>query len=172
MTKYKFDRIDLIIKLNNLIVSGGPSKIKFTQNEILFLKKSVKVPIKLYRGISFIRSRVNKSLWKQVDGLKIGDNLPRYLQKSHVYDRYASYSTKKVVATHYARGGNVSIVVEKIFTDKSQILVNFFNLAKIMPDSTFIKDHLDYFREEKEVIVLEPINGLKIIKKRGWFIRY
>jgi len=164
MTEIPFN---LTNKLHDLIIAGGLTSVKFTNEEILWLKKTIKVPIKLYRGIGYMPQRTNKDLWNKIDRLKLGDNLPKFLQKSYIFNNYASYTKKKSVADYYS-DGRVSIIVEKVFNNKNKILVDFFNLTKIIPESQFIKDHLSYFQEDKEVIVFEPVNELKIIKKRDF----
>lgn len=155
-------------KLDSLTTSGGVSGVKFTSYEIRELKKTVTVPIRLYRGLSLIRNRIDKRYWETVNKLSLHDNLPRFLQKSHIYSKYASYSRKLTVARYYAKGGDVSIIVEKTFTNKNNILIDFFNFSKMYPDLKFVRDNKDYFVRDKEVIVIEPINGLIIIKKRGF----
>ncbi len=160
---------DALDSIRHLILAGGNSCINVMQEQIDFLNYTVERPLKVYRGISLIWKNLNAEQRDTVNALKLGDMLPEFLYKSSMYNNcYASFSKKKSIANWYSREGNVSIVVEKTVQPEN-VLVDLENLHKIAPDSELVEYHSAYFESDKEVIIVEPVEGLTIIKKEGRF---
>jgi len=150
--------------VGRLTSSGGPVAIKKPSAKVLsLLKGTVRGNYHLYRGIGVIAARVPKDRVAEVNGLREGDQLPGFLNKAAVYNQFASYSKKKSVARTYAEG-RVSILVEAKVA-ASSVVVDLMNIDKVMP-GVFSKDDLEYFKFDKEVIVLEPV-GAKILSVKG-----
>lgn len=156
--------------VNFLTMSGGDKNMNnLTGRQIEFLQKTVEnKSYKLYRGIGLIRQRFTKEQRDKINELSEGDDLSDFLYKSFMYDNnYSSFSKKKSVANYYSQGV-VSIIVEGI-VNPNNILVDLEHLDKIAPDSKYVIDNNEYFKTDKEVIVIEPVKNLKIIKKKGVF---
>jgi hypothetical protein len=156
-------------KVKQLITTGGPSNsgLTFTDAEKAELQKTVlKDKQTLYRGIGVIESRLPLEYRKQVNALKVGDQLPEFLKKGAAYDSFASYTKKKGVANSYAEG-KVSIVVSAD-VPKSSTLVDLENYEKLGDSGVAsLKDDHDYLKSEKEVLVDEQHVTPKIVSVKG-----
>lgn len=136
-----------------LTLSGGPSsaKCKINNNIRKFLKdKTVTKDLVLYRGISLIKKRIDLKNIDELNNLKPGDNAPKFLMK--IYGNFASYTKKKSVAKYYSKG-NVEIIL-KAKVKKENIIADLEQLS-----GGIWSDEEEYYKNDKEVIVEEPIEA-------------
>lgn len=169
MRLIEFQNNDTYAKINKLITTGGPSNkhITFSDEERkLLLPTIVKNEYVLYRGMSLVSNRIDKSFKQAINDLKIGDTLPNYLKKYFVFDKYASYTKSKQVAKYYGSGGEFNIIVQANVT-KANIIADIENYKNLGLDGLeHFKDDVDYLKSEKEVIVDETnINPFIIFVK-------
>ena len=137
-----------------LVMSGGPSssKCKLTTSARKYLKKTISGDLVLYRGIGLIKPRVDKSSFDELNNLKVGDEVPKSLMKK--YGNFASYTKKKSLAKNTYSEGSLSIIIKSKVPSKNIIA----DLEKLRGDIWY--DDLDYFKQDKEVIVEEPVTGV------------
>lgn len=152
-----------------LTMSGGKTKLPEVSNEDLsLLKQSVEDnSYKLYRGLYLMKFRLDKGQQEIVNNLNVGDELPDFLKKDFVFNKYSSYTKKLSVAKQYAKEGNVTMIVEANVS-KEDILCDLEFMKNIVKSDYFDKNDFAYFKKDKEVIVIEPIKA-KIIEIKGKF---
>ena len=154
--------------VQRLTLTGGPGAVKeLSPGALAFLKGTVtKKKYKLYRGIGLVKDRVAPADRPKVNALQPGDPVPEFLVKA--YNPYSSYSSKKSVAKYYAQG-RVSIVVE-VTVPGGAVVADLSKLRSLLAgqqQSVFSDDDFDYFEKDKEIIVLEPITGGRIVSVSG-----
>jgi len=139
---------------------------------VKFLKKTCKGSYKLYRGIGLISSRVPKEHRKFVNSLKVGDLLPEFLMKKSLSNKYVSYTKKKSVAREFSEGrksiiiqSNVSCKNVLVDLERYPALINkwIHGLKKL---DLYDPEDVSYFKNVKEVIVIEPVESI-IISIKG-----
>jgi hypothetical protein len=142
-----------------LTSSGGPSsaKCKLSGAARNYLKQTVSKDLNLYRGIAIIPQRIDSKNIEALKNLKVGDKLPSFLSKA--YGNFASYSKKKSVANYYSKGKLQIITKGKV--PKTKIIAD---LEKLSGD--IWADDMAYFKDDKEVIVEEPVD-VEIISIKG-----
>lgn len=155
-------------KVKRLILSGGKQNFEFSNEEKNFLKKTVtETNYNLFRGLYFMRFRIDRKYWSIVNDLKVGDILPDFLKKKELSNDYVSYSKKMSVAKRYAKEGDICIIVE-VKDNGNNILADLSHIF-LLPDAKehFDLNDLNYMKQEKEVIVHEVNIQPVIIFKSG-----
>lgn len=142
--------------VKRLTLTGGDiGNIELSDAAREYLSQTVaKDSYKLYRGIGLIRSRYDLDKAKK---LRVGETVPDDLMKKG--NNYASYTSKKSVARYYSEG-KISLMTEATVA-KNSIIVDTRNLHKL-PDASkyFDSSDFEYFKDEAEVIVQEPISAV------------
>jgi hypothetical protein len=147
-------------KVQSLTLHSRQISEPFSDEEIQFLKGTVDdKTYKLYRGMGIIKARVDRENRKHINSLKPGDEVPDYLSKQD--NPYASYTKKVSVARAYSEGQIKLIIEAKVQPDR--VIADLANLGKFL-DGIGHGDLLsswdrEYFKDEKEVLVMEPVAG-------------
>jgi hypothetical protein len=141
------------------------STTKLPSNEAIeFLRQyPTRITKPLYRGIGLVRQKVNRENIREINLLKPGDSLPSYLARQ---TGVSSYTKKKSVAKYYANGEK-SLIVE-VVPNLDSIILDLESFAKqIIKDGEtyFSKSKIDYMLDDKEVIVVEPVEATVIYAK-------
>jgi len=159
------DITDVIDLISSLTMSGGQpglAKKKISKEVLEWLQQTVtKKEYKLYRGIGLVKTKVMQHGLdaNKIGALKAGQELPKELLKKQIYNPFSSYTKKKSVMNYYS-GGELSIKTEVIIS-KGDILVDLENLDVLLKTTKnkalieYIKDNLQYFKSDKEVIIIE-----------------
>lgn len=147
--------------ISGLTLSSNMITVPFDEEIKKFLKQSVTKDLKLYRGMGVIREKVSREDREILNNLKVGDRTPTSLSKSS--NNFASWTKKKSVARSYSEGTLSLILGAKVPKDK--IIVD---LEKLIPfvQGTDLEDDFQYYKDDKEVFVLEPIKS-KIVFVKG-----
>jgi len=153
--------IEALEFVSSFILSGGRHKPSDLSKKALELLKSfvTKNSYKLYRGYYLIRNRLGKDVIDKAMQLKVGDEFPDYLQGTKGLIK--PYTKKKSVARSYAKEGDVNIVTEAK-VNKGSIIADLESLIPFIKDikqDIVDKDDLDYFKSDKEVLVVQPIKS-------------
>jgi hypothetical protein len=137
------------------------SKIKLSSKDIKFLKKTVIKDLVLYRGLSILKSRLDKTQFEEVQNLSKGDKVPDFLKVDKFGNSLVSWTKKKTLAKHYAKDGKVSIIIKAKVPVKN-IIADLENLEKVInfEQEELDEDDFKYFKQDKEVIVQEPVDSI------------
>jgi len=161
LEKYIKEALDFV---SIFIMQGSKErKHSLSKDAVTFLQSTVKnKTYRLYRGMGLIKRRTkNPRRIKILNNLQIGDPVPNFILKS-----LKPYTKKKSIARFYIEG-TLSLMIQ-IEAKPKQILCDLENLKAIITTKQDILDEndFDYFKTDKEVIVLNPIKG-KVIYKKG-----
>lgn len=154
-------RNEALTFVKKLTTTSVPSNLKPLSNEAReYLAQTVtKKSYKVYRGMGIVKHKVQDYTHEEreeLNQLKVGDKAPAFLAKQKV--PYASYTKKVSVAQDYTEG-RLSVVLESKVPASSVIvdLENLPGLLKGADQNIFDSYDFDYFKQDKEVLVLEPL---------------
>ena len=158
---YEGKTVDDTVKyIQRFTASGsGRGATKKPPKDILdWLKKNtISKPLKLYRGMSLIRKRFDNKAISIINALNIGDIVPDMLNEPGP----RPWTKKKSVAKSYATDGNLAIMIMAIVQPKDLIA----DLSQLPLDIAAFDDDRDYYKEDKEVIVSQPVKATIVYKK-------
>jgi hypothetical protein len=148
--------------LNRFILSGGSySEKDISKKALAWLGQNNKSKYTLYRGLYLIRKRVKKIYWKELNSLEVGDSFPKKFLSSYI----KPYTTKLTAARYYAKEGDLNFILKAQVFD---VICDTFRLIPLLKNQDILDEgDIEYFKKDREVLVLEPIQSAIVYYKKG-----